>query len=57
MLQHSLVVGEVELAVIRNCSAARPDILEYVNGVIAEAVGDRKGVRVSCICYALYVAM
>lgn len=50
---HVGVVGNVELVVIRNCCGSRPDILEYVNEVISEAVNDCKGVRVSCTCYPL----
>ncbi|KAI6149155.1 hypothetical protein BKA82DRAFT_1001376 [Pisolithus tinctorius] len=36
--------GEIELVVIHGCCGTHPDILEYVNGVISEAVNDRKGV-------------
>ncbi|KAI5990739.1 hypothetical protein EDD15DRAFT_2197814 [Pisolithus albus] len=45
MTGHMHVLGKIELVVIRGCCGMRPDILEYVNGVISEAVHDRKGVR------------
>ncbi|KIM50385.1 hypothetical protein SCLCIDRAFT_34337 [Scleroderma citrinum Foug A] len=35
--------GNVELVVIRNCCGSQPDILDYVNEVISEAVNDCKG--------------
>jgi hypothetical protein len=47
------LIGKVELAVICDCCGTCPDILEYVNDVISEAVNDCKGVRVSCIFYPL----
>jgi hypothetical protein len=39
-------VGNVELAVLRGKCIQRPDLLDYVNEVIGEAVNDRKNVRV-----------
>ncbi|KAG2138190.1 hypothetical protein BD769DRAFT_1637950 [Suillus cothurnatus] len=38
-------IGSVSLAVLRGKCSKRPDLLTYVNGVIDEAVNDRKGVR------------
>ncbi|KAI6163939.1 hypothetical protein EDD17DRAFT_1755521 [Pisolithus thermaeus] len=37
--------GKIELVVIHGCCGMCPDILEYVNGVISEAVHDCKGVH------------
>ncbi|KAL4065179.1 hypothetical protein J3A83DRAFT_4414365 [Scleroderma citrinum] len=34
--------GKVELVVLHHCCAARPDLIDYVNEVIAKAVEDRR---------------
>jgi len=41
-----IISGAVELAVIRGRCQLRPDLLEYANSVVDEAVNDRRGVRV-----------
>jgi len=40
------ILGYIELAVLRGCCASRPDLIDYVNVVIAQAVGDRRNCRV-----------
>ncbi|KAH7903594.1 hypothetical protein BJ138DRAFT_1107542 [Hygrophoropsis aurantiaca] len=37
--------GEVELSGIRNCCTQRPDLVDYTNSIIYDAVGMRKNVR------------
>ena len=41
-----LVVGDVELVVIRGRCILHPDLVHHVNGVIKDAVRNRRGVRV-----------
>ena len=40
------ILGYIELAVLRGCCASQPDLIDYVNVVIAQAVGDRRNCRV-----------
>ena len=40
-------IGMVELVVLRNRCATRPDVIEYVNEVIAGAVNNCRNCRVS----------
>jgi len=49
ILTVALCIGKVELVVLHHCCAARPDIINYVNEVIAEAIDDRHNCRVSIL--------
>ena len=40
------ILGYIELAVLRGCCASQPDPIDYVNVVIAQAVGDHHNCRV-----------
>jgi len=53
-LTMTLCIGMVELAVIRNCCRTRPDIIDYVNEVIAEAVSNHRNCRVS-VLHFIYI--
>ena len=50
MLTGCIFLGHVELAVLCGCCAPRPDLIDYVNDVIAQAVEDRRNCRVSVLC-------
>ena len=47
ILTMTLCIGMVELVVLRNRCASRPDVIDYVNEVIAGAVNSCHNCRVS----------
>ena len=48
-----IFLGHVELAVLRGCCAPCPNLIDYVNDVIAQAVEDRRNCHVSVLCLCM----